>query len=239
RAGLVLSYFEQFEKIPPRPLLDFLGVRWVIAPPDSAETTLPVAWAGEDARVYRNPTALPRFFVPASVEESADPAGDFLRGDGRRVFAARSLPVDATSTVRLVRYGASDSRIEVGSTGPSFVASSEVALPGWRLERDGEPWPWITINGAFVGWTVPDAGGTFILRYCPRGLTAGLLLLVLGTLLTGAITWSGLRDAKIARDSAREPGEKSLPTTAIARIERLLRRCELRFRRTARPRAVT
>jgi hypothetical protein len=52
------AYFATFRGMPSRRMLDFLGVRYVIAPP-SASAPLPAVYRGADAVVFENPTARP------------------------------------------------------------------------------------------------------------------------------------------------------------------------------------
>jgi hypothetical protein len=156
-AGLDRStYFEQFRAMPPRPLLDFLGVRYVIAPSGFTDTVLPVHYKGPDATVFRNDTAMPRYFIPEDV---------------------------AGGAVSLVEYASNRSVIMVRAAQRTFIASSEVALPGWKLTRNGRRWPLQRINrGTFVGWSVPPGESRFVLRYEPPGLRAGFVAATAGAI---------------------------------------------------------
>jgi hypothetical protein len=172
-------YFARFHNIPPKVLLDFLGVRFLIAPPRS-RASLPMAYSGADGVVFANRDALPRFFVPRSVR-----AGVFGSGaDARDVFVGNGAAVAvAPAAVRLLRYGSSEAAVEVNARGDSFVASSEVAVPGWRLTCEGRPWPVTIINGLFVGWTARPGVSRFEMRYSPPGLATGVWLACAGVLL--------------------------------------------------------
>jgi hypothetical protein len=185
RAGLDRStYFEKFTSVP-KPPLNFLGVRAVIAAPDGPAIDLPAAYRGADAVAYRNDAAMPRYFIPSAVIASRDPASDSLRSPtADQVFAASSFQV-APAKIGLDRYAPSSTRLRIETSSDSFLASSEVALPGWRLERNGSPWPLIPINGTFLGWRVPSGSSTFALRYRPPYLEAGAAIGMIGVALLG------------------------------------------------------
>lgn len=145
------TYFNAFHALPPKPLLDFLGVRYVIAPPRMRSSALPVVYAGLDATILENRGALPRF---------------------------RAAPSDSAA-VHLEHYRQNGATIEVVATRAAHIVTSEVALPGWSLRRDGEEWP-LQHAGPFLVWTAPPGTSRFELRYVPAGLRAGSVLAVVG-----------------------------------------------------------
>lgn len=179
------TYFGQFKSAPPRPLLNFLGVRFIIDEPAAQLAGYEVAHRGSDATVFRNDEALPRYFVPREVVRSADPAREFLR-DGR-VYSRMRAQTNPAVAVTLASYERNQASVDVNADQSVFIASSEVALPGWRLFRNGVPWPLETINGAFLGWEVPAGKSRFILAYQPPRLAVGLALGVVGLALLAAM----------------------------------------------------
>lgn len=191
RAGLERSYFNRFRQLPPRPLLDFMGVRWIVTPPDARAADLPLAYRGNDAAVYRNDRSLPRFFIPSEVIASSDPGLDFLERGGEIVFAEAAHPISRDAVVRLVEYRPASTTVDVHTSEPGFIASSEVALPGWRLTRNGDPWPWVRINEVFIGWEAPPGSSRFRLRYEPRGFSLGWTLFALAAAALLALFISG------------------------------------------------
>ena len=90
----------------------------------------------------------------------------------------------------LLRYGPNGATLRL--TGPVRVQTGELALPGWRLERDGKPWP-RDEGGVFLSWTAPAGTSTFRMRYVPVGLHAGLLLALAGIVATAV--WVGVSRA--------------------------------------------
>lgn len=168
------TYFGQFKSLPPQPLLDFLGVRYILSQYPLSSANLEVVHVGGDGYVHENRSALARFFVPDAWVASGARRTDT---PGQTVAVASSIDLDERARVELVRYERNGSVIRVTSPAPSFVASSEVALPGWFLERNGSEWPLELVNGIFMGWRVPAGQSTFMLRYRPPlfrlGLAAG------------------------------------------------------------------
>jgi hypothetical protein len=171
-------YFNRFRAVPPKALLDYLGVSRLYVGPNARVEGLPVVYRGADGTVVANPGALPRYFVPARVAAAADPLDAFKRGgEARTVHAAIARDVvPAPASVALAAYGASRATLSVDAREATFIASSEVAMPGWELERDGAPWPTVRINGIFLGWPAPAGRSTFVLRYRPPGLRVGIAL---------------------------------------------------------------
>lgn len=141
-------YFNTFQALPPKALLDWLGVRFIIAPPGLRSSVLPVVYRGTDATILENASASPRF---------------------------------SSAGVVLEQYGRNGAVVRVESPSPLVVRSGEVALPGWRLTRDGAPWP-LRPGTPFAEWTAPAGTSRFELRYVPPGLAAGWLLCAGGLL---------------------------------------------------------
>lgn len=186
RAGLDRShYFNTFRRLPPRAMLDFLGVRHVIAPAGFPAPELDRIHAGLDGWVYRNARAQTRFFVPSRVVAVPDPVDALFRSaDGRVAFVKEGSHVVSATRLELVEYSGSSARLDIDAEGDSFIASSEVALPGWSLELDGERWPLEVINGVFLGWRVPPGRHSAVLAYRPEGWELSVSLFALSLAVT-------------------------------------------------------
>lgn len=186
------GYFALFRTIPPRQLLDFLGVRFVVLPPDAVAT--PVAYRGPDAVVLANPSALPRFFIPAGFDATDDPADALRRsGDAHIVHLARHEQISLAGAAMHVESGVNGSVVSVSAPHETFIASSELAMPGWALACDGSAYPFVTVNGIFIGWRVPAGQHRFVLGYTPPHLREGLLLALLALPLIAAALSDRLR----------------------------------------------
>jgi hypothetical protein len=117
------GYFAVFHTVPPRAFLDFLGVRYVVVPPDVGGTMpLPVVYRGRDAIVLANPGALPRFFVAPG----APPASLDVRGDTIDVRATTNTAIASNEAAipgwTLTRDGVAEPIVRVGG-----------AFIGWRV----------------------------------------------------------------------------------------------------------
>lgn len=201
---------------PTRPALAFLGVRWVFDHPSmSARPGMEVVYAGRDALVHEVPRVLPRLFVPRTLAVEPD--------EGTAVAAARRIedfaelavverapggggggePLDSAG--RLANGAAAVTRLEVEpgriratveAEAPAILASSQPAIPGWRLFFDGAPAGrerLLRANGAFLGVEVSAGRHALELRYAPASWRYGLALGALGLLLAGALLRAGWR----------------------------------------------
>lgn len=173
------NYFPTFENID-HPFLDFLNVRAVATLDRFPEPrTLERVDGGrfEPFRIYRNPDALPRWFLPSGV--------DVIREDGVRswvaslkdprrvaVFDPRAREwVGQGGAVTLVASSPGRITLEVPGSGDRLVATSLPLPEGWRADRGGT----LVVNGGFLGVRVPAGVSRIELRYRPPGLTAGLI----------------------------------------------------------------
>jgi len=139
-------YFNLFQRTPPLPWLDLLGVRYVIALPGSRSSPLPLVYQGPDATIFFNDTA--------------------------------SIHGTTAFTFRESRLSSNHLTISVQSRSGGELWTSGAALPGWRLLKDGRPWP--LTPAPLLRWRIQPGAAIFDLRYEPPGLAAGCWLFVLG-----------------------------------------------------------
>ena len=188
---------------PSHPVLAFLGVRFVFDHPAAPRHAgVPVAYEGSDARVYAPAGALPRVYVPDRVEVHPDPrtaveAAREIADFGRRVTAsgpggphpALGPPgiTFANPRARVEELEVAGRRVtaRVTSPAPVVIATSQPAIPGWRLTVDGEAAAPLRVNGAFLGAALAPGSHRVELVYAPRSWTMGLALAALGTVLAG------------------------------------------------------
>jgi len=205
---------------PARPGLAFLGARWVFDHPSMTHRPgVEVVYLGRDAIVYENPRALPRLFVPAEIEVHGDPAAaldaareidDFA---ARAVTAGRVLDLDVAPGGAAVRRPNGRARVldlEVGrgriraaveAEEPALIASSQPAIPGWRLALDGEPAVPRTVDGAFLGLEVPAGRHRVEMVYAPASWRLGLWLAAAGVAIAAAL----LSGPRLRRRWGRSP----------------------------------
>jgi hypothetical protein len=179
------QYFPPFRGVG-HPFLDFLNVRAVVW--QSPNPVPPWFERIDDGRslgfrLYRNPRALPRWFVPSSVDVIRPE--DLERwvaalDDGRRVAVYEpglaGTPTPGTvGTVTALASRPGRITLEVHAEGPTLVATSLGWPEGWRCNL-----PVTVVNGAFVGIRVPapshGATSRVELRFVPPGLKSGFAL---------------------------------------------------------------
>ncbi len=194
---------------PASPPLAFLGVRYVFEHPASgAREGVEIAFHGHGGLVYENPRALPRLYVPAEVEVHPTPqeavaAAGRVRDFARRVTVSGLEVAPGGGDVRLLP--SAPARVEelavaarritalVTAQGDALVATSQPAIPGWRVMLDGEEVESLAVNGAFLGLVVPEGPHRVEMVYAPRSWTLGWLLAAGGLLAGGGLLWLGRR----------------------------------------------
>ena len=183
------------------PLLDFLGVRMLVSNEyQPAKRRLEFAGGGEQGfRVYRNPAALPRWFLATEAEVA--PAARALE----RIAAIR----DARSVVLIAErsggWRPASQRWDPGAVRPTEPPrpgrlSLAVAGEGERLLATSLPGPFgwsarsggggelrtLPVNGAYLGVAVPAEVERLELRYRPPGIVAGTVVATLAMVALGA-----------------------------------------------------
>jgi hypothetical protein len=135
---------------PDHPLLDFLGVRYLLAEPEAAfGGKWRLVYRGADGALFENSQAKPRFFAPeAAVEVAQRSTADFAL----RIQARRAVT----------------------------VLSSEPAAAGWEVRVRERRVPVRVVEGAFVGFDVPAGECRVTVRYRPRAFYGALLGTVAG-----------------------------------------------------------
>lgn len=210
------NYFARLD--PASPLLRFLNVRVLVTTQyEPARRILDARLERIDQgrflpfRIYRDPAALPRWFLPASAE-AIDPAGldawiAGLREPARVALWKEEigdwLPPARPAAVPARAVSSTPGRVvlEVPGEGERLLATSVPALPGWRARSGGQDLPLVTVNGAYLGARVPAGAGEVELRFVPRGLVAGAILGGLAALILVLLT---CRRPTLSRTPARE-----------------------------------
>lgn len=187
-APTTVSYFPAFRGID-HPFLDFLNVRVVASvsafePPRTMERI--DAGRFEHYRLYRNPDALPRWFLPSA-------AAVIRQGDvGRWVSSLKDPRVVAVFDRRAAGWVGEGGEVRVASLSPGRIAldvpgsgdrllATSLLMPeGWRAG----PFETVVVNGAFVGVHVPPGASRVELRFVPPGFVAGLAIGGLALLAT-------------------------------------------------------
>ena len=208
---------------PNSPFLAFLNVRYAIAPPGFPP---PAGWAvraeQNGSRLFENPRALPRAFVPRHLVWTDNPAVQMMAlariwdysNDGV-AGAARPGRLgwrdNGEADVRIVSYASERMALSIDARSATLVGTSIPAWKGWKLTLDGRRAPLVGFNHAFVAFEVPPGRHEAVLRYLPDGFVYGAGI-SLATLLVGVILVlrARLRTVRASRPSVPAvPGRPS------------------------------
>lgn len=195
-APTTVNYFPSFGGID-HPFLDFLNVRVIGSsigwPPAS---TLERIDGDRFAlfRVYRNPDALPRWFLPAGADVIKET--DLSRWivslrDPRRVavFDPRATAwVGQTGTVTSSFLSPGRIVLDIPGSGDRLLATSLPQSEGWSAGGMKT----LVVNGAFLGVHVPAGASRVELRFRPPGFLPGVLLGLAALAATAALLWRGI-----------------------------------------------
>lgn len=181
------------------PFLDFLNVRAVIlAAPAAVPGKLEPVNAGASPRVFRNPAALPRFFLPVAVELRG--RDDALAGlqelrDARRVVLLREevagwrapeRPWDPAA-VRILRARRGAVSLLLPADGEKLLATSLPFPAGWTATAEGRALRRVLVNTAYLGIVVPAGIARVDLSFVPPGFRLGAVLSVLAALAVSSL----------------------------------------------------
>ncbi|HEV7514750.1 MAG TPA: YfhO family protein [Thermoanaerobaculia bacterium] len=206
----MVEYFSPLKNVD-HPLLDFLNVRAVVgsvAMPRSR--TLELADGGRYAPffLYRNPNALPRWFVPDGAEvidrpaigrfiaNLRDPARVALFADEVGPWRPAGLPPRprALTVLSAVPGHLALALPEPAGPAGTLVATSIPYSRGWRASAAGRTLPTLTVDGAFLGVRVPPGVTRLDLRFLPPGLIPGLAAFLLAALISAVLLWRSGRE---------------------------------------------
>lgn len=183
------------------PLLDLLGVRYVLATERLAHAGPVVGpTLGDTFFVHERPHALPRAFtVPtleplptdaAIVAALADPQLEprrqaFVRADELAPPLARG---DGERDVRFTADLPTRIELAVGAGAAPWLVLTDTFLPGWSASIDGEAAAIVRVNHAQRAVRLPERACTVTFAYAAPGLGAGLLLAGITTVALAVFT---------------------------------------------------
>ncbi len=205
-----------------RPYLSLVNVRYALTP----RYAHPPGWRqvakGPGARLWENPRALPRAFVPRQVRLAVPPDREVEEMAGETDFGARAWiapPGGDGGPPREERNGRGWVIARRRGLGLVLTARmkqagwavvTETAWTGWRARLDGREVPLGVGDHAFLALAIPEGWHTAELFYRPRSFEIGLALSTV-TLLLAAV-------ASLARARRRGPvaaGSPDGPPSAI------------------------
>lgn len=164
------------------PLINMLNIGLIeshvnLTPEQLAGTHLELVHDQWGFRFYRNPDALPRFFLVRRLHVSRDEADAFsylARPDfapaEEAVVEARDLrsgePL-AAGQVTVERYDPNRVELKVTTDGRAFLASSEPLYTGWRVTVNGKASRFYLTNGVFRGIMLDAGTNRIVMTYWP------------------------------------------------------------------------
>ncbi|MEW6278246.1 MAG: hypothetical protein AB1758_06470 [Candidatus Eremiobacterota bacterium] len=193
--------FERFD----HPLLDALGLRWLVSIPVGPQPELP-GWrqevASADGILYHNAEALPRAWVVGRVQPCRDLEQSlaFLASPAFVPSMIASVegppravePAAAGAPVRVLDYRANRVELEAELPAPGLLVLADQWYPGWEVEVDGEPAPVLPADAVCRGVFLGPGRHQVVFRFRPAPFRRGLwlagaaCLVLLGLLLRGS-----------------------------------------------------
>jgi hypothetical protein len=183
-----------FEEGLDSPLLDLLGVRYIVMPSAPAadqllphlQRFLPTVFEDGDVRIFENPSALPRAWIVHSAEQvDGDRALALLavgnvnpRGTVLLEEPPPSLGPSRDDRAELLSYDAERIELETSSGAEGLLVLSEIYDPSWRGYVDGAPAHVYVADGALRALGVPAGEHRAELRYEPTAARIGVIMSV-------------------------------------------------------------
>jgi len=180
---------------PTKPFLAFLNVRWVLAPED---WNPPAGWKelshADGMKLYDNPTAHERLFVPTQVLQRKTDAdqrdavlslADFARDGIVGGDESGNWITNGHAEVRIRSYRPERIEVSIDAANATVIGTSIPRWPGWKLAIDGRAGDVLAYNRAFLGFAVPAGRHEVVLRYRPDGFVAGGI--VTGATIAGCV----------------------------------------------------
>ena len=198
------------------PLLDLLGVRYIVMPAvraaDQAEPRLtrdlPTVYADADVKVLENERALPRaWIVHSAAQMNADEGVVQLAAgviDPRRTALVEKPPPplgdspSGNDQARITDYGTDTVRLDVNTAAPGVLVLSDAYYPAWQARIDGSPTEVYLVDGALRGVAIPAGTHAIEFQYASAALPIGAAITGLTLLALAACSTSRPRRTRCA-----------------------------------------
>lgn len=229
------------------PLLDMLGVRYIITAETLDLPKLRPVWQGEGLRVYENLAAVSRAYaLPASAARQVEDALPWLaQADPRQyLFVEGAAPAAATTgtprpgvlqPAQITGYSGLEVSAEISLDTPAWLVLNDSYQPGWKAfarpagsgtEAEQEL-PIYRVNGNFRGVYLPTAGDYSVRwRYSPLTFKlGGLISFMAGIILAFALgVWLWRRYYRLdgALSATQSVAKNSLAPMALNLFNKLI-----------------
>jgi hypothetical protein len=199
-----------------QPLLDLLGVRYLLSGDELALPQIYEATAPEDTaapKIYLNETALPSAYVvhqarivedggerlTALLDPEFDPRVEVLLSRSPPVNINPDLPRADESPPDVLRRGPDQLIIDVAMSRPGYLVLTETHYPGWRATVDGESAEILVANHALRAVQLAAGEHVVEFEYAPLSfrwgawITLGAILLLAGLVAAARLRTRGSR----------------------------------------------
>ena len=189
------------------PILDLLGVEYLILR-GAVQGAFKPALVGPDYWALKNPSALPRAFIPRRVESIPDSterlaklgAPDFDPSAVAYVETAVALPENARGRAMVIAETPSEVTLSLAMETPGLVVLNDGWDKGWHARLNGEPVPILVADHALRGVVVPAGSRILKFTYQPSSFYRGLMLFGFALAVLASL---GMVDARKRRLRAR------------------------------------
>jgi len=172
-------------------VFDLFAVRFVITDHEGTAASYPLVYEGRDARIFQNPQARERAFVPQQViptrTESAtlatlfssdfDPLSDVVVETD-----AGGQPSGGDGTVRIVRESHDTVSLEADMRSRGLVVLADAWAPGWTVAVDDSVAPVVRVDSVLRGVEVSSGTHRITWRYSSPGLHTGAAISITAAL---------------------------------------------------------
>jgi hypothetical protein len=171
------------------PVLDLVGVRYLVLPPGTPppRPDLTVTYDAADARVFRNDTALPQAFVVGRGRCVTDREARLLIAARAVDFRREVLLADCDeappasepgpgAAARITAYGLHAVSVRAVTDRPAFAVLTDTWYPGWVAYVDGQPARLWRADHAFRAVRLEAGEHVVEFRYEPTWLEPGLVI---------------------------------------------------------------
>ena len=148
----------------------------------------------------------PARFPDGSVRvQHFDPRSQAVIEADPKVAQPQACAKGATSSTHIVKYSATNIKIDVTNSCPGLLVLSDEYFPGWSATVNGHHARVYPTDVALRGVPVPAGSSTVVLQYRPAPFRNGLILFAIGLVALAVLTVTGLRSSRWWRERRRSP----------------------------------
>jgi hypothetical protein len=198
--------YPTLETVKLSPVLDLLGVEYMIIR-GAIQGAFKPPLVAPDYWALRNPSALPRAFVPRHVEIVPDDtdrlaklgAPEFDPSAVAYVETPVALPEAARGRAAIIAETPSEVTLSVAMETRGLVVLTDTWDKGWRARLNGEPVPILRADHALRGVVLPEGSWILKFTYEPSSFTRGLVLFALAVAVLAGLWVAEARRRRAAR----------------------------------------